>query len=152
MCQFAPLTLSAPIPEDPRNVNFRHLLEKHQIAPAILAVINGYLQEKCLWLRQRTIVYATIIHAQSSTKNEEGKRDPEMHQTKKGNQYFFGMKAHIGSDAESGQVHHFHGTAPNLADVTHVAELLQDEDNAVYADAGYTGVEKREEHENREVI
>lgn len=81
-------------------MNFRHLLEKHQLAPAILAVINGYLREKGLSLRQGTIVDATIIHAPSSPKNEEGKRDPEMHQTKKGNQYFFGMKAHIGADAE----------------------------------------------------
>ncbi|KPY87788.1 Transposase [Pseudomonas syringae pv. tomato] len=75
-----------------------------------------------------------------------------MHQTKKGNQYFFGMKAHIGADAESGLVHHVHGTAANVADVTQVAELLHGEESAVYADAGYTGVEKREEHESREVI
>jgi len=102
MRQFARLTLSAPIPEDTTIMNFRHLLEKHQLAPAILAVINGYLQEKGLSLRQGIIVDATIIHAPSSTKNEEGKRDPEMHQTKKGNQYFFGMKAHIGADAEWG--------------------------------------------------
>ena len=72
-----------------------------------------------------------------------------MHQTKKGNQYFFGMKAHIGADAESGLVHHVHG---NVADVTQVADLLHGEENAVYADAGHTGVEKREEHENREVV
>ncbi|EPM0512385.1 TPA: IS5-like element ISPa41 family transposase, partial [Pseudomonas aeruginosa] len=139
-------------PEDTTIMNFRHLLEKHQLAPAILAVINGYLQEKGLSLRQGTIVDATIIHAPSSTKNKEGKRDPEMHQTKKGGQYFFGMKAHIGADVESGLVHHVHGTAANVADVTQVAELLHGEENAVYADAGYTGVERREEHENRGVI
>jgi IS5 family transposase len=74
-----------------------------------------------------------------------------MHQAKKGNQYFFGMKAHIGADVESGLVHHVHGTAANVADVTQVDKLLHGEENAVYADAGYTGVEKREEHENREV-
>jgi IS5 family transposase len=79
-------------------------------------------------------------------------RDPEMHQTKKGKQYFFGMKAHIGTDIESGLVHHVHGTAANVADVTQVAELLHGDENAVYADAGYTGVEKREGYENREVI
>jgi len=129
MRQFARLTLSAPIPEDTTIMNFRHLLEKHQLAPAILAVINGYLQEKGLSLRQGTIVDATIIHAPSSTKNKEGKRDPEMHQTKKGGQY-----------------------SANVADVTQVAELLHGEENAVYADAGYTGVERREEHENRGVI
>lgn len=96
-------------------MNFRHLLEKHQPAPAILAVINGYLQDKGLSLRQGTIVDATIIHAPSSTKNKDGERDPEMHQTKKGNQYFFGMKAHIGADDESGLVHLVHGTAANRA-------------------------------------
>ena len=102
MRQFARLTLSAPIPEDTTIMNFRHLLEKHQLAACILETINAYLRDKGLSLRQGTIVDATIIHAPSSTKNKEGKRDPEMHQTKKGNQYFFGMKAHIGADAESG--------------------------------------------------
>ncbi len=75
-----------------------------------------------------------------------------MHQTKKGNQYYFGMKAHIGADVESGLVHHVHGTAANVADVTQVAELLHGEENVVYADAGYTGVEKRDEHVDRPVI
>ena len=89
------------------------------------------MQEKGLSLRQGTIVDATIIHAPSSTKNEEGKHDPEMQQTKKGNQYFFGMKAHIGAAAESGLVHHVHGTAANVADVTQVAELLQDRKSVV---------------------
>jgi len=152
MRQFARLTLSAPIPEDTTIMKFAHLLEKHQLAAGILQVINGYLQDKGLSLRQGTIVDATIIHAPSSTKNKDGKRDPEMHQTKKGNQYFFGMKAHIGVDVESGLVHHVHGTAANVADVTQVAELLHGEENAVYADAGYTGVEKRDEHADRDVI
>jgi len=152
MRQFARLTLSAPIPEDTTIMKFGHLLEKHQLAAGILQVINGYLQDKGLSLRQGTIVDATIIHAPSSTKNKDGKRDPEMHQTKKGNQYFFGMKAHIGVDVESGLVHHVHGTAANVADVTQVAELLHGEENAVYADAGYTGVEKRDEHADRDVI
>lgn len=104
-------------------------------------------------LRQGTIVDATIIHAPSSTKNKESKRDPEMHQTKKGNQYFLGMKAHIGADAESGLVHHVHGTAANVAEVTEVAHLLHgEEENVVCVDTGYTGVEKRPEHEGRQVI
>ncbi|MFC6478861.1 IS5 family transposase [Pseudomonas asuensis] len=150
--QFARLTLSAPIPEDTTILNFRRLLEKHGLAAGILQVINGYLQDKGLSLRQGTIVDATIIHAPSSTKNQDGKRDPEMHQTRKGNQYYFGMKAHIGADVESGLVYHVHGTAANVADVTQVAELLHGEENAVYADAGYTGVEKRTEHEDREVV
>jgi len=97
-----------------------------------------------LSLRQDTIVDAAIIHALSSTKNKDGKRDPEMHQTKKGNQFFFGMKAHIGADVESGLVRYVHGTAANVAGVSRVAELLHGEENSVYADAGYTGVEKRE--------
>ncbi|MBC9740815.1 MULTISPECIES: IS5 family transposase [Pseudomonas] len=152
MRQFARLTLSAPIPEDTTIMNFRHLLEKHQLAAGILETINNYLLDKGLSLRKGTIVDATIIHAPSSTKNKDGKRDPEMHQTKKGNQYFFGMKAHIGADAESGLVHHVHGTAANVADVTEVAHLLHGDENVICADAGYTGVEKRPEHEGRPVI
>ena len=93
-----------------------------------------------------------IIHAPSSTKNKEGKRDPEMHQTKKGNQYFFGMKAHIGVDADSGLVHSVVGTAANVADVTQVDPLLHGEETHVAGDAGYTGVHKRPEHESRKVI
>ncbi|EZO89509.1 Transposase DDE domain protein [Pseudomonas oleovorans subsp. oleovorans] len=92
------------------------MLEKHELAAGILAVINGYLGDRGLSLRQGTIVDATLIHAPSSTKNQDGKRDPEMHQTKKGNQYYFGMKAHIGVDDESGLVHNVVGTAANVAD------------------------------------
>lgn len=151
--QFAQLSLTqGSIPEDTTIMNFRHLLEKHSLASGILAVINGYLGDRGLSLRQGTIVDATIIHAPSSTKNQEGKRDREMHQTKKGNQYYFGMKAHIGADAESGLVHSVVGTAANVADVTQVDKLLHGEENMVGADAGYTGVEKRPEHEGREVI
>ncbi len=117
-----------------------------------METINDYLRDKGLSLRQGTIVDDTIIHAPSSTKNKEGKRDLEMYQTKKGNQYLFGMNAHIGADAESGLVHHIHGTAANMADVTEVAQLLHGEENFVCADAGYTGVEKRPEHEGRQVI
>lgn len=147
MRRFAHLTLSGPIPEDATIMNFLHLLETHKLAPAILSVINGYLQDNGLSLRQGTIVDATIIRAPCSTKNEDGKRDPEMRQTKKGNPYFFGMKAHIGADVESGLVQHVHGTAVSVADVTQVVELLHGEENAVYAD-----VEKREEHENRKMV
>lgn len=149
MRQFARLMLSAPIPEDTTIMNFRHLLEKHQLAAGLLAIINDHLRNHGLSLRQGTIVDATIIHTPGSTKNPDGKRDPEMHQTKKGNQYYFGMKAHIGVDAESGLVHHVHGTAANVADVTTVAHLLHSEENVVCADAG---VEKRPGHEGRSVI
>lgn len=93
-------------------------------------------------LRQGMVVDATIIHAPSSTKNKDGKRDPEMHQTKKGNMYFFGIKAHIGVDAESGLVHSLVGTAANVADVTQVDQLLHSEESYVSGDAGYTSVGK----------
>ena len=149
--QFAGLSLER-IPDETTILNFRRLLEKHELAAGILAVINGYLGDRGLSLRQGTIVDATLIHAPSSTKNQDGKRDPEMHQTKKGNQYYFGMKAHIGADAESGLVHSVVGTAANVADVTQVDKLLHGEENMIGADAGYTGVEKRPEHEGREVI
>ena len=135
-----------------RTDTFRRLLEKHELATGILAVINGYLGDRGLSLRQGTIVDATLINAPSSTKNKDGKRDPEMHQTKKGNQYYFGMKAHIGVDDESGLVHSVVGTAANVADVTQVDKLLHGEENVICADAGYTGVEKRAEHDGREVI
>ncbi|MFV1943541.1 IS5 family transposase [Pseudomonas luteola] len=149
--QFAGLSLER-IPDETTILNFRRLLEKHELAVGILGVINGYLGDRGLSLRQGTIVDATLIHAPSSTKNKEGKRDPEMHQTKKGNQYFFGAKAHIGVDVKSGLVHHVHVTAANVADVTQVDKLLHGEETLVVADAGYTGVEKRAEHEGRKVI
>lgn len=149
--QFAGLSLER-IPDETTILNFRRLLEKHELAAGILAVINGYLGDRGLSLRQGTIVDATLINAPSSTKNKDGKRDPEMHQTKKGNQYYFGMKAHIGVDDESGLVHSVVGTAANVAEVTQVDKLLHGEENMVGADAGYTGVEKRPEHEGREVI
>ena len=140
------------IPDETTILNFRRLLEKHELAAGILCVINGYLGDRGLSLRLGTIVDATLIHAPSSTKNQDGKRDPEMHQTKKGNQYYFGMKAHIGVDDESGLVHSVVGTAATVADVTQVDKLLHGDENVVCADAGYTGVEKRSEHADREVI
>ena len=149
--QFSGLSLER-IPDETTILNFRRLLEKHELAAGILAVINGYLDDRGLSLRQGTIVDATLIHAPSSTKNQDGKRDPEMHQAKKGNQWYFGMKAHIGVDDESGLVHSMVGTAANVADVTQVDKLLHGDENVVCADAGYTGVEKRPEHEGRQVI
>jgi len=149
--QFAGLDLEC-IPDETTILNFCHLLEKHELAAGVLSVINSYLSEHGLSLRQGTIVDATLIHAPSSTKNKDGKRDPEMHQTRKGNQYYFGMKAHIGVDDESGLVHSMVGTAANVADVTQVDKLLHGAESVICADAGYTGVEKRAEHEGREVI
>jgi IS5 family transposase len=149
--QFSGLRLER-IPDETTILNFRRLLEKHELATGILGVINCYLDDRGLSLRQGTIVDATLIAAPSSTKNKDGKRDPEMHQTKKGNQYYFGMKAHIGVDEESGLVHSVAGTSANVADVTQVDKLLHGEESVVCADAGYTGVEKRSEHEGRQVI
>ncbi|MEE4460592.1 IS5 family transposase [Azotobacter chroococcum] len=149
--QFAGLGLER-IPDETTILNFRRLLEKHALAAGMLEVINGYLGKRGLSLRQGTIVDATLIHAPSSTKNKDGKRDPEMHSTKKGNQYYFGMKAHIGVDAESGLVHHVVGTAANVADVTQVDKVLHGEENLVGADAAYVGVEKRPEHAGRKVV
>ncbi|KPX26518.1 Mobile element protein [Pseudomonas syringae pv. delphinii] len=106
--------------------------------------------DRGLMLRQGNVVDATIIHAPSSIKN--GKCRPAMHQTKKGNQYSFGMKAHIGVDAESGLVHSLMGTAANVADVPQVDQLLHGEETYVIVDAGYTGVDKRAEHQDRQLI
>ena len=109
------------------------------------------LEERGLLMRQGTIVDATIIAAPSSTKNKSKARDPEMHQTKKGNQWHFGMKAHIGVDVASGVVHTVVGTAANEADIHQMAAVLHGAEEDVFADAGYTGADKRPEHEDRDV-
>ena len=109
------------------------------------------LAERGLLMRQGTIVDATIIAAPPSTKNKQKARDPEMHQTRKGNQWHFGMKAHIGVDVASGVVHSVVGTAANEADITQMAAVLHGQEEAVFADAGYTGADKRPEHEDRDV-
>ena len=143
MRQFAKLSLLAAIPVETTILNFRHLLERHGLAAKLLQAVNRHLQDNKLLLRTGTIVDATIIDAPSSTKNSSGTRDPEMHQTKKGNQWFFGMKAHIGVDRDSGLVHTVVSTAANVADVTQTEKLLHGKEKAVYADAGYTGADKR---------
>ncbi len=109
------------------------LLEQHKLAESMLATLNALLEEKGLLLKRGTVVDATIIAAPSSTKNSSGKRDPQMHPTKKGNQWHHGMKAHIGADAESGLVHTVVGTAANVHDVTQAHVLLHGEENARYA-------------------
>jgi IS5 family transposase len=143
--QFAGLTGAVRIPDETSILRFRHLLEKHQLAPQILNTINTGLAEQGLMLKTGTLVDATLIAAPSSTKNSTGTRDPEMHQTKKGNQWHFGMKAHIGVDAQSGLVHTVIGTPANVSDVTQAVDLLHGEEVDVFADAGYQGVAKREE-------
>ncbi|MBD3817176.1 MAG: IS5 family transposase, partial [Halothiobacillus sp.] len=127
-------------------LKFRRLLEEKGLTDAIFNAINAHLAEKGLFLRQGTVVDATIIAAPPSTKNRTGERDPEMHQAKKGNQWHFGMKAHIGADAESGLVHTVIGTAANVNDVTQAGALLHGDETDAFGDAGYQGVEKRAEN------
>jgi len=146
MRQFAGLSLArGAVPDETTILKFRHLLARHDLARQIFATIKGHLQAKGLMLRQGTIVDATIVSAPSSTKNSTGQRDPEMHQTRKGNQWYFGMKAHVGVDAESGLVHSMIGTAANVADVTQAHDLLHGEETVAFGDAGYAGVAKRPE-------
>jgi len=121
---FAGLSLAEPIPDETTILNFRHLLEANDLAEDILKAVNAHLARKGLLLKKGSIVDATIIAAPSSTKNREGERDPEMHQTKKGNQWHFGMKAHIAVDAHSGLVHTVITTAANESDVEQIAGLL----------------------------
>jgi len=135
------------LPDETTILRFRHLLERYDLAVDMLRVVNDLLQAKGLMLRSGTAVDATLISAPSSTKNIERERDPEMKQTKKGNQWYFGMKAHIGVDAQSGLVHTVAGTAANVNDVTMAGCLLHGEEEAAFGDAGYRGVHKRPEAE-----
>jgi IS5 family transposase len=145
-CKFAKLDPGAMrLPDESTILRFRHLLEEHNLSIQLLATINATLATKGLMLKTGTVVDATLIAAPSSTKNSTGGRDPEMHQTKKGNQWHFGMKAHIGVDADSGLVHTVIGTAANVHDVTQGHGLLHGEESVVFADAGYRGADKREE-------
>jgi IS5 family transposase len=127
-------------------LKFRRLLESHHLTESIFNAINAHLAKKGLLLREGTIVDASLIAAPPSTKNREGKRDEEMHQTKKGQQWYFGMKAHIGVDAQSGLVHTVIGTAANVSDVTQAQALLHGDETVALGDAGYQGVEKRDEN------
>lgn len=145
MRQFTQLGWLEEIPDETTILNFRRLLEKHQLAGAMFKQSNAHLARKGMSLRAGTIVDATIINASSSTKNGEGERDPEMHQTKNGNQWYFGMKVHIGVDEHSGLVHHAHCTAANVGDVTQLQYLLHGREEEVYGDSGYTGAENRAE-------
>ena len=145
-CEFARLDPGAMrLPDESTILRFRHLLEENNLSIQLLATINATLATKGLMLKTGTVVDATLIAAPSSTKNSTGERDPEMHQTKKGNQWHFGMKAHIGVDADSGLVHTVIGTAANVNDVTQGHGLLHGDEQIVFADAGYQGATKRAE-------
>ena len=149
--RFVGLSLSEALPDETTILNFRHLLERHGLGRGLLDEINAQLESQGLRLREGTIVDASIIEAPSSTKNRTGERDPEMHQTKKGNQWHFGMKMHIGVDSETGLVHSMSTTAANVHDVTEAHNLLHGGERVVWCDAGYQGVHKRPENLGREI-
>jgi len=150
--RFAGIELNRdPVPDATTVLHFRHWLERHDMTKGLFDEVGAMLEERGLLMRQGTIVDATIIAAPPSTKNKQKARDPEMHQTKKGNQWYFGMKAHIGVDVASGLVHTVKGTAANEADITQTAALLHGEEEAVFGDAGYAGADKRPELADREV-
>ena len=133
------------VPDATTLLKFRHLLERHELTKKIFGEVKALLSERQLLMREGTMIDATIINAPSSTKNKSQERDPAMPSTKKGNQWYFGMKAHIGSDTKSRLIHSVTATAANEADINEAHALLHGQEKVVYADAGYTGVEKREE-------
>ncbi|WP_339057004.1 IS5 family transposase [Candidatus Regiella endosymbiont of Tuberolachnus salignus] len=148
--QFTGISVDA-IPSDPTILHFRHWLEKHHLSESLFEEVNAHLASCGLFIKRGSIVDATIIHAPSSTKNRQNGRDPEMKATRKGNQCF-GMKAHIGVDAQTGLVHSLVGTSANVAEVTQVHHLLHGQEEVVHGDAGYKGVMRRSEHQHRAVI
>ncbi|SBO44711.1 IS5 family transposase [Cyanobium sp. NIES-981] len=150
MRRFAGINLiSDRIPDETTILAFRHLLEKNKLGERIFETVKDHLSQRGMTMRQGTIVDATLIAAPSSTKNKDGKRDPEMHQTKKGNQWYYGMKVHIGVDKDSGLIHSVVTTAANVHDLTPAAELLHGDEEVVYGDAGYQGIEKRDQMKAR---
>ena len=129
----------ASVPDESTILQFRHLLEKHDLGPAMLRTVNQYLERRGLRIATGTIVDATIIAAPSSTKNRSGQRDPEMHQTRKGNQWYFGLKAHIGVDSKQGHVHSVCTWAASVADPHMLPDLLHGEERKVWGDGAYQG-------------
>ena len=142
--------MTESVPDATTLLKFRHLLEDNGIGKVIFDDIKMALDDAGLIMHGGTIVDATLIAAPSSTKNEKGERDPEMHQTKKGNQWYFGMKVHIGVDAGTGCVHTVTATAANVHDVDEVPNLLRPDDEVLYGDSGYLGAEKRAEESDDE--
>lgn len=133
------------VPDATTLLHFRHLLEEHELGEKLFEAQNQIFEKEGWIMRGGSIVDATIIAAPSSTKNADGARDPEMHQTKKGNQWYFGMKAHVGVDAGTGYAHSVAATAANVHDLDEAANLVRVDDEVVYVDAGYQGAEKRPE-------
>ena len=136
------------VPDATTLLKFRHLLEEHQLGEKIFADVTERLNAVGLIMHGGTIVDATIIASTPSTKNKEKKRDPEMHQTKKGNQWYHGMKVHAGVDAGTGYIHTITGTAANVHDIEEAHNLIREDDHVVYGDSGYLGIEKHDEIKN----
>ena len=152
MRRFAGIELGVdPVPDESTICRFRHLLEKHELTAKIFSEIAGYLGEQGLLVREGTIVDATIISAPSSTKNQEKKRDPEMSQVKKGNEWHFGMKAHVGVDTKSRVVHSVVCTTASIHDSQEMEELLHGEEEKVYGDKAYASTERKERYESEGV-
>ncbi|QQD18685.1 IS5 family transposase [Spongiibacter nanhainus] len=151
MRRFAGLRLSDRLPDESTILRFRHFLERHKLGKVIFDTVSAQLRQQGLMMREGTIVDATIIAAPSSTKNQDGERDPEMHQTKKGNEWHFGMKMHIGVDDRDGLIHSVETTAANVHDLNAADQLLHGEEQRVWGDAGYTGIHKRDEFKDRDV-
>jgi len=144
MRDFAGLDLARDaIPDETTILNFRHLLEKHQLTEALFDAVKTYLQERALLLRGGTIMDATLIAAPPSTKNKANKRDPDMSQSKKGNQWYFGMKAHIGVDAKSGLVHRVKTTTGKVHDAKLTDNLIRPDDTIVFCDKGYVSDKRK---------
>ena len=140
------------VPDATTLLKFRHMLEENKIGEKIFADVNRRLDESGLMMHGGTIVDASLIAAPKSTKNKEGRRDPEMHQTKKGNEWHFGMKVHAGADAGSGYVHTVTGTSANVHDISETSKLLRKDDHVAYGDAGYLGVSERPEIKGDEAL
>ena len=140
--RFAGLKLSGPLPGETTILTFRHLLERHSLGQGLPEKINAHLESRGLKLREGTIVDGTIIEAPPSTRNRAGERDPEMHQTKKGNQWRLGMKVHMGVDSETGIVHSMSTTSANVHGVTEAHHLLHGGETVAWGDAGCQGVGK----------
>ena len=151
MRRFAGLKITDALPDETTILNFRHLLERHKLGRKLFKEINAHLSKQGFSLKEGTIVDASIIAAPTSTKNKQGKRDEEMHQTKKGNEWHFGMKIHIGVDDALGLIHSLETTPANTHDIVVADKLLHGEEKRVWGDAGYKGIEKRAEHITREV-
>lgn len=144
--------LDHPTPDETTILNFRHLLERHELCAQVFDLFNQHLIDAGLRISRGTIIDATIIEAPCSIKNAKKERDPEAKHTKKGNQYHFGIKAHIGVDADSPFVHSVAVTGANVADITMADDLICDEDDAIFVDAGYQGLEKHEKTQDKAVF